>query len=76
LGTPFSTEALTYARRLAASTQRFPDSAATLARLLERWGAGLTDGAAERRMAVRLSQDRLRLLDPSPERPADDASMA
>jgi len=64
---PFSGEALTYARRLAARTQRFPDTAATLAQLLERWGAGLTAGAAERRMAVRLSQQRLRLLDPIPE---------
>src|SRR5947207_15363547 len=50
-------------------TQRFPDTAATLVRLLERWGAGLTDGAAERRMAVRLSQQRLPLLDGNPDTP-------
>ena len=60
---PFSAEAVTYARGLAARTQRFPDTAATLLELLERWGAGLTESAAERRMAVRLSQQRLRLLD-------------
>jgi hypothetical protein len=48
---------------LAVATQRFPDTAATLAQLLQRWGAGLTEGPAERRMAVRLSQQRLRLLD-------------
>jgi len=63
LDKPFSTEALTYARRLAARTERFPDVTATLVALLQRWGAGLTAGAAERRMAVRLSQQRLRLLD-------------
>jgi transposase InsO family protein len=71
LDKPFSSEALTYARRLAARTQRFPDTAATLLQLLERWGAGLTAGAAERRMAVRLSQQRLRLLDGAPDPPAD-----
>lgn len=63
LNQPFSSEALSYARRLAARTQRFPDVTATLIELLGRWGAGLTEGAAERRMAVRLSQQRLRLLD-------------
>jgi hypothetical protein len=63
LDQPFSGEALTYARRLAGRTQRFPDVAATLTQLLQRWGAGLTVSAAERRMAVRLSQQRLRLLD-------------
>ena len=69
LDKPFSSEALSYARRLAARTQRFPDTAATLVQLLERWGAGLTDSAAERRMAVRLSQRRLRLLDGEPNTP-------
>jgi transposase InsO family protein len=71
LGKPFSAEALTYARRLAGRTQRFPDIATTLTRLLERWGAGLTAGAAERRMAVRLSQQRLRLLDATPDTSTD-----
>jgi transposase InsO family protein len=71
---PFSSEALTYARQLAARTQRFPDVAATLLELLERWGAGLTDSAAERRMAIRLSQQRLRLLDTDPATPAGGAA--
>jgi transposase InsO family protein len=62
LDKPFSSEALTYARRLAGSTQRFPDVSATLVDLLQRWGAGLTHSAAERRMAARLSHQRLRLL--------------
>ncbi len=74
LDKPFSSEALTYARRLAARTQRFPDTAATLVQLLQRWGAGLTEGAAERRMAVRLSQQRLRLLDGAPDTTADAVS--
>jgi transposase InsO family protein len=69
LDKPFSSEALTYARRLAARTQRFPDTAATLVQLLQRWSAGLTEGAAERRMAIRLSQQRLRLLDGGPGTP-------
>jgi transposase InsO family protein len=72
---PFSSEALTYARRLAARTQRFPDVTATLLELLQRWGAGLTDSAAERRMAVRLSQQqRLRLLDTDPATAATEAA--
>jgi len=55
---PFSAEALAYARRLAAKTQRFPDDRGALAELLERWNAGLTRNPAERRMALRLSQQR------------------
>jgi transposase len=61
LGRPFSREAAAYARKLAAATHRFPDTRRALAELLERWGAGLTANRAERRMAVRLSQERLRL---------------
>src|SRR6266545_419243 len=76
LDMPFSTEALTYARRLAARTQRFPDTATTLVQLLQRWGAGLTEGPAERRMALRLSQQRLRLLDDAPDHPGTDATDA
>jgi transposase InsO family protein len=71
---PFSSEAVTYARRLAARTQRFPDVTTTLLDLLDRWGAGLTESAAERRMAIRLSQQRLRLLDTDPAAPAAAAS--
>jgi len=55
---PFSAEALSYARRYARRTQRFPDDRRVLADLLERWGAGLTGNATERRMALRLSQQR------------------
>jgi hypothetical protein len=62
LGRPLSAEALSYARRLAARTHRFPDTKRAVVDLLERWGVGLTDSAAERRMALRLSHQRLRLI--------------
>jgi transposase InsO family protein len=62
LGGPASLEALKYARRIAAKTHRFPDTKRALIELLERWGVGLTEDRVERRMAVRLSQDRLRLI--------------
>jgi transposase InsO family protein len=62
LNGPFSREALVYARRLAVKTQRFPDTKRALIELLERWGAGLTADRVERRMAARLSQERLRLV--------------
>lgn len=61
LGRPFSREAAAYARKLAVARHRFPDTARALAELLDRWGAGLTANRTERRMAVRLSQERLRL---------------
>ncbi|MEU1824075.1 integrase [Streptomyces abikoensis] len=61
LGGPVSREALGYARRLAKQTHRFPDTKRALIELLERWGAGLTRDRTERRMAVRLSQERLRM---------------
>jgi transposase InsO family protein len=64
LDQPFSGEAVDYARGLAARTQRFPNVTTTLIELLERWGAGLTTSAAERRMATRISQQRLLLFDP------------
>ena len=70
IAVPFSAEALAYARRLARQTQRFPDDRRALAELLERWDAGLTRNPAERRMALRLSQQRnARLI-------ADDADTA
>lgn len=59
---PFSKEALAYARRLAAETERFPDDLRALAGLLERWDAGLTRNPTERRMAVRIAQYRSDLL--------------
>ena len=64
-GGPFSSEALGYARQLAAATHRFPDTRRALAELLEQWGAGLAGNRAERRMALRLSEQRLRLV-PAP----------
>jgi transposase InsO family protein len=68
VGGPFSSEALAYARQLAVATHRFPDTRRALAELLERWGAGLAGNRAERRMALRLSEQRLRLVpDPAPE---------
>lgn len=64
---PFSSEALAYARQLAAATHRFPDTRQALAELLEHWGAGLAGNRTERRMALRLSEQRLRLVpDPPP----------
>jgi hypothetical protein len=53
LGTPFSSDALAYAKRLALESDRFPDTARALAELLQRWGAGLADSPAERRIALR-----------------------
>jgi transposase InsO family protein len=67
VGGPFSSEALAYARQLAVATHRFPDTRRALAELLEQWGAGLPGNRAERRMALRLSEQRLRLVpDPPP----------
>jgi hypothetical protein len=55
---PFSADALAYARRLARQTGRFPDDRQALAALLQRWDAGLTRNPSERRMALRLSDQR------------------
>jgi transposase InsO family protein len=73
---PVSREALAYARRLAAKTHRFPDTKRALVELLERWGAGLAADRTERRMAVRLSQERLRLVgeDDAPRDEADEVT--
>jgi transposase InsO family protein len=62
LGGPFSAEALAYARRLAESQHRFPETKRALAELLQQWDAGLASTPAERRMAIRLSAQRLRLV--------------
>lgn len=86
VGGPFSGEALAYARQLAAATHRFPDTARALAELLQRWDAGLTGNRSERRMALRVSEQRLRLVgdtEPEPDSPpaqlvalpADDAEL-
>lgn len=66
LGAPFSSEALDYARQLAAAAHRFPDTRRALAELLEQWGSGLAGDRAGRRMALRLSEQRLRLVPPPP----------
>lgn len=63
VGGPFSAEALAYARRLAVARHRFPDTKRALAELLDQWNAGLAGNRAERRMAVRISEQRLRLVD-------------
>lgn len=62
LNGPASLEALQYARRIAAKTHRFPDTRRALVELLERWGLGLAADRAERRMAIRLSQQRFRVV--------------
>ena len=62
LNGPASLEALEYARRIAAKTHRYPDTKRALIELLERWGAGLTRDRTERRIAVRLAHERLRLV--------------
>jgi transposase InsO family protein len=66
VGGPFSSEALAYARQLATAAHRFPDTRRALADLLEQWGAGLAGNRAERRMALRLSEQRLRLVPDPP----------
>ena len=58
IAVPFSAETLAYARRLARQTDRFPDDRRALGELLERWDAGLTRNPTERRMALRLAQQR------------------
>lgn len=62
LNGPASLEALQYAKKIAAKTHRFPDTKRALIELLERWGAGLTADRTERRMAIRLSQQRFRIV--------------
>jgi hypothetical protein len=58
VGVPFSADALAYARRLALAGGRHVDERRALAGLLERWDAGLVRHPAERRMAIRASQQR------------------
>ena len=55
---PFSVEALRYARRLASSQNRHLDDRQALVELLERWDAGLLSNPAERRIALRISEQR------------------
>jgi hypothetical protein len=58
IGTPFSSEAARYARRLAAAESRHPDREQALTELLARWDAGMVTGRRERRMAARLAAER------------------
>lgn len=62
LNGPFSLEAAQYVRHLAADKYRFPDFRQAMVELLERWGAGLAGDRAERRMALRLSSERLQMV--------------
>jgi hypothetical protein len=58
VGVPFSADALAYARRLVLAEGRHADERRALAELLDRWDAGLVRHPAERRMAIRASQQR------------------
>jgi transposase InsO family protein len=55
---PFSAETLAYARRLAIAEGRHVDERRALGELLDRWDAGLVRHPAERRMAIRRSEQR------------------
>lgn len=55
---PFSVEALRYARRLARSDNRHLDDRQALTELLERWDAGLLANPSERRIGLRISEQR------------------
>jgi transposase InsO family protein len=71
---PFSSEALAYARQLAAQRDRVPDDRRALADLLDRWEVGLACNPRERRMALRLSQQRAARVEKPSETPGDEAS--
>jgi hypothetical protein len=73
---PFSAETLAYARRLARQTDRFPDDRRALCELLDRWDAGLTRNPTERRMALRLAQQREDRLRDSGQEPATVTDLA
>jgi len=57
-GMPFAADTLAYARKLAIAAGRHVDDRVALAELLDRWDAGLIRHPAERRMAVRASEQR------------------
>jgi hypothetical protein len=61
LGTPFSAEAASYARRLAVRSDRWPDTRRALNELLARWQAGMVTDRRERRIAVRMGAERAAL---------------
>jgi transposase InsO family protein len=58
LNTPFSLEALEFARRTAAAKYTYPDDRLALRDLLGRWNMGLDMDRTERRMALRLARDQ------------------
>jgi hypothetical protein len=70
IGTPFSSEAARYARRLAMIDSRLPDKEKALSQLLARWDEGMVTDRRERRMAARLAAERAALPLPDPSRPA------
>ena len=74
VGVPFSAEALAYARRLVLAEGRHADEGRALAELLDRWDAGLVRHPAERRMAIRASQQRTTRLAASEHGTAAEAS--
>ena len=73
-GVPFSADALAYARRLALAEGRHADERRALAGLLDRWDAGLVRHPAERRMAVRASQQRAARMAAAGHGPAAEAA--
>ncbi|AYF76072.1 transposase [Nocardia yunnanensis] len=62
LTTPFSEDALVFARRLAAAKYTYPGDRLAIADLLDRWHLGLGDSMAERRIALRMSRTQAGLL--------------
>ncbi len=70
IGTPFSSEAAHYARRLATIESRLPDKEQALSQLLARWETGMVTDRRERRMAARLAAERVALPLPDPPSPA------
>ncbi len=62
IGSAFSKEALTYAKKLAATQGRFPDTEFALEQLLGRWDVGQVANQRERAMAVRRSMANAELL--------------
>src|SRR5207253_444212 len=70
IGTPFSSEAARYARRLATVESRLPDKEKALSQLLARWETGMVSDRRERRMAARLAAERVALPLPDPSSPA------
>jgi transposase InsO family protein len=70
IGTPFSSEAARYARRLATIENQLPDKEKALSQLLARWETGMVTDRRERRMAARLAAERVALPLPDLARPA------